>query len=82
VVDLGYTEDAKVFGLLRIQSFLKKAANCELMHCENARESTSMLLCDSTSRYFAGYPEEHVDESTENSISYLWSMQVDCGFKK
>jgi hypothetical protein len=38
VLGLGYNVDAKPFGLLRIQSFLKKVANRNLVHCQDARE--------------------------------------------
>jgi hypothetical protein len=41
-----------------------------------------MRFCGSMSGWFAGYPESHVNRSTENYISYLWSMQVDSGFQK
>jgi hypothetical protein len=50
VLDLGYKEDAVLFGLLRIQSFLKKIANCKLVHCQDAREYLSMFFCASMSR--------------------------------
>jgi hypothetical protein len=33
-----------------------------------------MFFCGSMSRCFAGYPEEHLDRSTENWISYLRPM--------
>jgi hypothetical protein len=36
--------DAALFALLRIQSFLKKVANCELVHCQDAREYPSMFF--------------------------------------
>jgi hypothetical protein len=39
------------------------------------------LFCGSMSRYFAGYPESHVDGSTENCISSVWSMQLHCRFQ-
>jgi hypothetical protein len=54
---LGFKLDAELFGLLRIQSFVKKAGNCELTHCQKARENPSMCLCGSMSRCFVGYPE-------------------------
>jgi hypothetical protein len=55
VLGLGYQVDAALFGLVPIQYFLKKVANCELVHCQNAREYHSMFFCGSISRYFPGY---------------------------
>jgi hypothetical protein len=45
VQDLGSKVNAALFGGLRIQYFLKKVANCELVHyqhCQNARESNAV----------------------------------------
>jgi hypothetical protein len=49
--------DAALFGLSRIPLFVKKVANCELLHCQDAREYPAMFLCGSMSKWFAGYPE-------------------------
>jgi hypothetical protein len=35
--------DAPLFGLLRISSFLKKAANPELVHCPDGKKFLSMF---------------------------------------
>jgi hypothetical protein len=55
--DLSQNVDATFFGLLRIQSFLKKIADCEPVHWQNAKESFSMFFCGSMSRCFVGYLE-------------------------
>jgi hypothetical protein len=55
VLRLGHKMDAVLFGLLRILFFRKKVANCELVHCQDARECPLMRFCGSMSRYFAGY---------------------------
>jgi hypothetical protein len=57
MLGLSYEVDAALFGLLRIQSFREKVANCKLMHCQDARECPSMLFCGSMSISFARYPE-------------------------
>jgi hypothetical protein len=57
MLSLGYKVDAALFGLLWIQSFRKKVANCKFMHCQDAREYPSMCFCGLMSRCFAGYPE-------------------------
>jgi hypothetical protein len=38
VLSLDYNMDAALFGLLWIQSFLKKVANCDLVRCQDVRE--------------------------------------------
>jgi hypothetical protein len=50
VLGLGSNVDTALFGLLRIQSALKKVENCELVHF-------SMFFCRSMSRWFAGDPK-------------------------
>jgi hypothetical protein len=55
VLGLGYMVDVALFGLFLIRSILEKIANCELVHCLNARKDTSIFFGDSMSRYFAGY---------------------------
>jgi hypothetical protein len=57
VLALGYQLDAALFALLRIQSVLKKVANCELMHFQDARKYHSMFFCGSMSKCVGGYPE-------------------------
>jgi hypothetical protein len=44
VPDLDNTVNTALFGLFRIQSILKKVANCELVHCQDAREHPSMFF--------------------------------------
>jgi hypothetical protein len=45
-------------------------------------EYPSIFFCSSMRRCFDGYPEEDIDRRTEKCSSYLWSLQVDCGFQK
>jgi hypothetical protein len=57
VLGLSNEVDAAFFGLLWIQSFLKRVTTCELAHCEDAIEYPSVFFCDSMSRYFVEYPK-------------------------